>query len=46
LQNAGKISAQVARDKTESEFEKYRVKQNQLYQSDFERFFAVGGKNE
>jgi hypothetical protein len=41
LQNAGKISAQVAKDKAESEFEKYRVKQDQLYQSDFDRFLQL-----
>jgi hypothetical protein len=44
LQNAGKISAQVAKDKAESEFEKYRVKQDQLYQSDFDRFLQLEGK--
>jgi hypothetical protein len=41
LQNAGKISAQIAKDKAESEFEKYRVKQDQLYQSDFDRFIQL-----
>jgi hypothetical protein len=41
LQNAGKIAAQVAKDKAESEFEKYRVKQDQLYQSDFDRFLQL-----
>jgi hypothetical protein len=41
LQNAGKISAQVAKDKAENEFEKYRLKQDQLYQSDFDRFLQL-----
>lgn len=41
LQNAGKISTQVAQDKAESEFEKYRLKQDQLYQSDFDRFLQL-----
>ncbi|MDR0970385.1 MAG: virulence RhuM family protein, partial [Lentimicrobiaceae bacterium] len=41
LQNAGKISAQIAKDKAESEFEKYRVKQDQLYKSDFDRFLQL-----
>jgi hypothetical protein len=41
LQNAGKISAQIAKDKAENEFEKYRLKQDQLYQSDFDRFLQL-----
>jgi hypothetical protein len=41
LQDAGKISAQVAKDKAESEFEKYRLKQDKLYQSDFDRFLQL-----
>ena len=41
LQNTGKISAQVAKDKAESEFEKFRLKQDQLYQSDFDRFLQL-----
>ncbi|MDR2652729.1 MAG: hypothetical protein LBC68_10535 [Prevotellaceae bacterium] len=44
LQNAGKISAQAVKDKAESEFEKYRVKQDQLYQSDFDRFLQLEEK--
>jgi hypothetical protein len=41
LQNAGKISAKIAKDKAESEFEKYRIKQDQLYMSDFDRFMLL-----
>ena len=38
LQNAGKISAELAKMKAESEFEKYRVLQDKTYESDFDRF--------
>ena len=41
LQNAGGISAKIAKDKAENEFEKYRVKQDQLYTSDFDRFMQL-----
>jgi len=41
LQNAGKISAKIAKDKAESEFEKYRLKQDQIYTSDFDRFLLL-----
>ena len=41
LKNAGKISAKIAKEKAETEFEKYRVKQDSLYQSDFDRFLEV-----
>ena len=37
LQNAGTISAEIAKSHAESEFEKYRIIQDQLYQSDFDR---------
>ena len=37
LQDSGKISAQIARDHAESEFEKYRIVQDRLFQSDFDR---------
>lgn len=38
LRDAGKISAQLAKMHAETEFEKYRVVQDRLYQSDFDRF--------
>mgnify|MGYP006304685521 CR=1 FL=1 len=38
LQNAGTISAAIAKSHAESEFEKYRIIQDQLYQSDFDEF--------
>ena len=37
LKDAGKISHEIACDKALTEFEKYRVKQDRLYQSDFDR---------
>ena len=37
LTNAGSISAQIAEQHALSEFEKYRVRQDRLYQSDFDR---------
>ena len=36
LQNAGKISHEIACDKALTEFEKYRIKQDKLYKSDFD----------
>ena len=38
LQDNGKISAELAQMKAETEFEKYRIIQDQLYQSDFDLF--------
>ena len=38
LQDAGKITADFAKAFAESEFEKYRVIQDKLFQSDFDRF--------
>ena len=37
LTHAGIISAKIAEQHALSEFEKYRIKQDQLYQSDFDR---------
>jgi hypothetical protein len=37
LQNAGKISAKIAKEYAESEFEKYRIIQDRLFESDFDR---------
>lgn len=37
LTHAGTISAQIAEQHALSEFEKYRVRQDRLYQSDFDR---------
>lgn len=38
LQDAGKITAEFAKTFAESEFERYRVIQDKLFQSDFDRF--------
>jgi len=37
LQNAGKVSAEIAKAFAESEFEKFRPIQDKLYISDFDR---------
>ena len=37
LQDAGKITAEIAKAHAESEFEKYRVEQDRLFESDFDR---------
>lgn len=37
LQNAGKISAKIAQEHAESEFEKYRIVQDRLFESDFDK---------
>ena len=49
LKDAGKISHEIACDKALTEFEKYRVKQDRLYKSDFdlllEKMKSQGGEN-
>ncbi|MDD2401279.1 MAG: virulence RhuM family protein [Clostridia bacterium] len=40
LQNAGKISMEIAKDKAETEFEKYRITQDSLFESDFDKLIA------
>lgn len=37
LRNKGKVSAEIAKSFAESEFEKYRIIQDRLYQSDFDK---------
>jgi hypothetical protein len=37
LKNAGKISAKIAKEHAEDEFEKYRITQDHLFVSDFDR---------
>ena len=37
LQDAGKVSAEIAKTHAESEFEKYRIVQDRLFESDFDR---------
>lgn len=38
LRDAGKITAEIAKAKAETEFEKYRVVQGRLFMSDFDRY--------
>ena len=40
MQNKGKVTAAIAKAFAESEFEQYRVIQDRLYQSDFDRLVA------
>ena len=44
LENAGKITMEIAKKFAESEFEKYRAVQDQLFQSDFDRLIKQSGK--
>ena len=37
LQDGGKISAEIAKEKAETEFEKYRIIQDRLFESDFDK---------
>lgn len=38
LNDAGKITAEIAKTKAETEFEKYRIIQDQLFVSDFDKY--------
>ena len=44
LKDAGKISMEIAKDKAITEFSKYRVKQDKLYQSDFDKLLESSNK--
>jgi hypothetical protein len=37
LRDAGKVTAEIAKAHAESEFEKYRIVQDRLFESDFDR---------
>ncbi len=37
LQDVGKVTAEIARAHAESEFEKYRIVQDRLFESNFDR---------
>lgn len=41
LKNAGEISMAIAKDHAESEFEKYRIVQDHLFESDFDKLIAL-----
>ena len=48
LQDAGKVTAEIAKAHAESEFEKYRIAQDRLFESDFDRLvkqLEPDGKN-
>lgn len=38
LQDSGRITAEIAKAKAETEFEKYRIVQDQLFMSDFDKY--------
>ncbi len=40
LQTAGTVTAEEAKDHAETEFEKYRIVQDRLFQSDFDRYLG------
>jgi len=44
LQDAGKVTAELAKAHAESEFEKYRIIQDGLFESDFDRFVSLEEK--
>jgi len=46
LQDAGKVSAEITKAHAETEFEKYRIVQDRLFQSDFDRLVQTIGKKE
>ena len=43
LEDAGKVTAEIAKLHAETEFEKYRIVQDRLFESDFDRFIAQTG---
>jgi hypothetical protein len=44
LDNAGKVTAEIAKAFAESEFEKYRIAQDRLFESDFDKMVKKIGK--
>ncbi len=44
LQDSGKITARIAREHAESEFEKYRIVQDRLFESDFDKLVKLQKK--
>ena len=46
LNNSGKVTAEVAKAFAESEFEKYRIVQDRLFESDFDRLLKESEKND
>lgn len=46
LKDAGKVSAELAKAHAETEFEKYRIVQDRLFESDFDRVLKQAGSSE
>ncbi len=46
LKDAGKVTAEIAKAHAESEFEKYRIVQDRLYESDFDKTIKALEKKE
>ena len=44
LEDAGKVTAEIAKLHAETEFEKYRIVQDRLFESDFDRFLLESGE--
>jgi len=45
LQDSGKITRKIARDYAETEFEKYRIVQDRLFESDFDKLVELQNKD-
>ncbi|HKK82459.1 MAG TPA: RhuM family protein, partial [Prolixibacteraceae bacterium] len=46
LKDAGKISTEIAKQHAETEFEKYRITQDRLFLSDFDKLISGLDDNE
>lgn len=46
LKDAGRVTAELAKEYAETEFEKYRIVQDRLFASDFDRFLEQGGEGQ
>ena len=46
LQDAGKVTAEIAKAHAETEFEKYRIVQDRLFESDFDRLLKKMNQEE
>lgn len=41
MQDSGRVTHEIAKSFAESQFEKYRIVQDKLFQSDFDRFLEL-----
>lgn len=46
LKDAGKVTAEIAKPHAETEFEKYRIIQDKIFMSDFDRYMLEIGSDE